>query len=154
MDVGRAEMIAKEQMTLWLTSDWKFRWSEAENEFGSCWEKKKEIVLSRPLTVLNDAEQVIDVILHEIAHALAGAAAGHGWRWMEKCRLVGARPERCYGEEVTTPKPRYAGVCAVHGVVSERRELGKQFLAKKVACGKCSPVYDARYALTWVDRRM
>lgn len=42
---------------------------------------------------------VRDTILHEIAHALAGHAAGHGPVWKGVCRRIGARPVRCGSEQ-------------------------------------------------------
>ena len=42
------------------------------------------------------SEDVEDVILHEIAHLIAGLKAGHNEAWKAACRMVGARPERLY----------------------------------------------------------
>lgn len=50
------------------------------------------ITLSRYLLVCSD-EQVRDTILHEVAHAMA-PADGHGYRWRQACRQIGASPER------------------------------------------------------------
>jgi hypothetical protein len=42
------------------------------------------------------AEKAIDTLRHEVAHAIAGHAAGHGPAWRAACRMVGANPERTY----------------------------------------------------------
>lgn len=39
-------------------------------------------------------EQAFDTLYHEVAHALAGHAAGHGPAWKAMCRKLGAQPER------------------------------------------------------------
>lgn len=36
-----------------------------------------------------------NTVLHEIAHAIAGHRAGHGFAWQAVARTIGARPERC-----------------------------------------------------------
>ena len=49
-----------------------------------CKEKEKVIQLGRHHAANDPPEQVTDTILHEIAHALAGTAAGHGPAWRSK----------------------------------------------------------------------
>lgn len=87
---------------------WTGALDNAERRFGICRPGRKEISLSRTLVSLNSEEEVLDTILHEIAHALAGIEhgdnCGHDERWQAICRRIGARPERCYdGEEVNAP---------------------------------------------------
>jgi len=55
----------------------------------------KKITLSRHYAVLLPEDEIRDVILHEIAHALAGHKAGHGPVWKAAARKVGAKPKRC-----------------------------------------------------------
>ncbi len=87
---------------------WKMSWDGAKKRFGFCNIDEKTISLSRPLTEANPEGEVLDTILHEIAHALAYLEhhedCGHDERWKAVCRRVGARPEACYGEdEVVMP---------------------------------------------------
>lgn len=50
------------------------------------------IIILRLRDVLgHGAKEVHETILHEIAHALAGPGAGHGPKWREMARRVGAR---------------------------------------------------------------
>lgn len=58
----------------------------------------EEIRLSKYLVEI-PREQVIDVILHEIAHVIAGHEAGHGPKWKAACIKVGANPRRLYEEK-------------------------------------------------------
>lgn len=88
---------------------WKMNWDDAKKRFGYCSIGKKVISLSRPLTEANPESEVLDTILHEIAHALASlehqADCGHDERWKAVCRRIGARPEACFGEdEVVMPE--------------------------------------------------
>ena len=88
---------------------WTGALDNAERRFGVCRPAKKEISISRTLAALNSGEEVLDTILHEIAHALADSIyrenCGHDERWKAICRQIGARPERCYdGDEVVSPE--------------------------------------------------
>ena len=63
---------------------WTFQWDSAKRRAGACKYSRKTITISRHYVALNLSERpddVIDTILHEIAHALAGWSAGHGPKW-------------------------------------------------------------------------
>lgn len=62
---------------------------------GDTWLAKK-ITLSRHYAVLLGEDEIRDVILHEIAHALAGHKAGHGPLFAAACRKVGTKAQRCF----------------------------------------------------------
>jgi len=91
---------------------WRGGLDEAVRRFGCCHLRERRITVSRHLAALNSDEEVLDTILHEIAHALAliehGQDCGHDGRWREIATRIGARPERCFdAEEVATPAGRY-----------------------------------------------
>ena len=68
---------------------WQVRWDHADNRAGACYYQHRCIVLSEVAMTqysLLDAEQVI---FHEIAHALTGAGAGHGKKWLETAQSLG-----------------------------------------------------------------
>jgi hypothetical protein len=101
---------------------WTMNWDEAGKRFGCCSVGKKVISLSRPLTEANPESEVVDTILHEIAHPLAdlehGEKCGHDERWKAVCRRIGARPEACYGDdEVVIPGARWVLAHAETGEV-------------------------------------
>ena len=72
---------------------WAFRFSAAESRLGECREREKVIRLSRRHAVNGEPREVRDTILHEIAHALAGAAARHGPAWKTVAKRLGATPK-------------------------------------------------------------
>lgn len=102
---------------------WTFEFDNAKRRFGVCRFRSKRIGLSKPLTEANDYVQVVDTILHEIAHAIAGHAAGHGPEWKKVCIRIGAKPERCYSSEDTTIiAGKYRAVCGACGKTHSRHK--------------------------------
>ena len=73
--------------------EWAFRFSAARGRLGECRERERLIRLSRRHAVDGDPREVRDTILHEIAHALAGAKARHGPAWKAAAKRVGAIPK-------------------------------------------------------------
>ena len=96
MNLYEAQEMAKTLMRSILDPTWKFEWNNRKGAFGVCNFSKKTIFLSRHFTQIENADHVRDTILHEIAHAIAGCAAGHGREWREAARRIGlADPTRC-----------------------------------------------------------
>src|SRR5689334_24415568 len=96
MDLMSAARLARELLDRFGLRSWRFRFDRAVRRFGCCHYTTATITLSAPLTVLNSEAEVRDTLLHEIAHAVAGKAAGHGPEWKKYAAAVGAKPERCY----------------------------------------------------------
>jgi hypothetical protein len=73
---------------------------------GLCRYGPRTVELSSPFVEHNPEEVVRDTLLHEVAHALAGRAAGHGPLWRAMCLRVGARSERL-SFEAAMPEGRW-----------------------------------------------
>ncbi len=116
-----------------LDKGWSFEFDTAKRRFGVCRYGTKRIGLSQPLTEANDEIQVVDTILHEIAHALVGHGHGHDSVWKAKCVEIGAKPERCYTEEDTTIiAGKYKAVCGACGKTFHRHKRVPR--GRRVAC--------------------
>lgn len=89
LDVARE---ARELMDKHGLDGWTFRFSAARQMIGLCKEQDRIIQLGRHHAANDPREQVTDTILHEIAHALAGAAVGHGPIWRNTAKRIGATP--------------------------------------------------------------
>lgn len=63
--------------------DWKVSFGSAHGRAGSCNFPKREIRLSLFLMAVRTREGTLDTIRHEVAHAIAGAGAGHGQEWKD-----------------------------------------------------------------------
>ena len=105
--VERLLAVAREALQLMdrhgLT-DWTIRFSAARRTIGLCKEKERFIQLGRHHAANDPPEQVTDTILHEIAHALAETAAGHGPAWRKIALEIGATPRA--GKPPTRRKTR------------------------------------------------
>ena len=86
---------ARALMNQYGLQNWRLRFNSAKKYMGKCDYEKNEISLSRFHSINQTHEQVTDLILHEIAHALAGLEAGHGPKWKEIAVQLGARPKAC-----------------------------------------------------------
>src|SRR5688572_8898033 len=86
--------------TLW-EEGWRFQWDAAVSRGGCCHYRKHLITLSKPIFAKpENRDNALNVILHEVAHALAGHAAGHGPAWMSIARRIGCDGRRCHSMEV------------------------------------------------------
>lgn len=118
MNLVDAQRLAEDNINQWLDESWTFSWNNRKRAFGVCVYSKKEIQLSRILTKQVDEEQVLDTILHEIAHALT-PGAGHGARWKAMARRVGATPKATCNAKVDVD-PKWVLVDTTSGNIIER----------------------------------
>ena len=155
MDLEAARLLTHELMSELLPlpdfADWRFEYDNAMRRFGSCDYDRSVITLSPTLVQMNSIRKVREIIVHEIAHALAGHGAGHGPRWKAIDLSLGGTGKRCYdqgGAEVVTPIPPFYGTCpnCGHVVTAWRR--------RKTACKRCCNQYnhgkfDPKYRFRW-----
>jgi SprT protein len=130
-----------------LPREWSFGFDRSKVRFGKCDYRHKRISLSRYLVEANQVEAVRETILHEIAHALAPRGAGHGPVWRSLAQSIGCNGSRCYGNEVQRPKPKFRGTCGGCGRVIYRHRR------TAIACGKCAPTYNPKFAFIWSHDR-
>lgn len=91
---------------------WTFQWSRSINAFGQCIPSDRRIRLSRVLVERNPPWEVLDCILHEIAHALTPGAS-HGPVWRAVAQRLGCDAGRCYAsDQVVGVRRRYVYSCA------------------------------------------
>lgn len=109
----------------------------------------KKITISKHYATVLTPEELHDVMLHEIAHALV-PDDDHGPRWKAAARKIGAQPVRCKAIEGVSPEPTVVGLCPQCGTM-----LGAQFrLPLKVwVCGKC-PVRNLSTAAVWYRKNV
>lgn len=116
---------------------WRFRFSVSKNRLGSCNHTQKEIILSAPISEINEVDSVKNTILHEIAHALVGGGQGHNYIWQQVCEEIGGIPERLSSNHIRV-KGKYRYICPKCGYI---REMYKKSRVKR-ACGECCKKYN------------
>lgn len=146
----KAKELATQLMARHGLTNWQFAFNANKRRAGVCRYPSRtrpgRIELSKHYVLRNPEHEVLDTILHEIAHALVGPGHGHDEVWKAKCAEVGARPERCYGEEVEMPKGRWRATCGGCG-----REHDRHRRPKRVTGWHCRKCGKDRGMLVWRD---
>ena len=88
---GVAEM-ARRLMDEHGLTGWTLAFVEAKRRLGDCHFGHRVIRISRTHALEGSDESIRNTVLHEIAHAVAGRAAGHGPLWKATARRIGATP--------------------------------------------------------------
>ena len=121
---------------------WTFGFDRAINRFGVTKFGPKRITISKGLTQANNEAVVKNVILHEIAHALAGPFCGHGSHWRKIALQIGCDGERVQ-RKAEHVKPKWVSTCPNgHRAFKNRR-------ARNVSCGRCSDTFNPAYRLVY-----
>lgn len=94
MNTYEAIKITRKELEKWGLSHWKVSLNNRlTRALGRCCYSTCTIELQDRYVKENEAPQVLDTIRHEVAHALAGHKAGHGYEWKMWAIKVGANPE-------------------------------------------------------------
>jgi predicted SprT family Zn-dependent metalloprotease len=105
----------------------------------------EKIVLSKEFMKILPEDEIRDVILHEIAHALAPFNAYHDIRWQVIAKRIGAEPVACKATSISPPGA-YKAICP-NGHESEQYRLPRK---RVYTCGRCSPrVFNPRVVLSY-----
>jgi len=86
-------------------------------------------------------DKVLNTILHEMAHIIAGREAGHGPAWKDACRRLGMSEKditRCGDakDNALAPKHKWHGICPACGVIIKRHKLTKKARTGYHVCAK------------------
>ena len=115
-----------------LKAGWQFAFDLAPVRGGSCRYSDQQITLSVTYCLKASKEEIVNTILHEIAHAIVGPEHGHDATWKAAARRIGCTAERCHSVQHTSP--RWYGRCGC-GQQWERQRLSLR--ARTSRCGKC-----------------
>lgn len=132
-----------------LDPSWTFAFDNAKRRAGACDYARQRITLSRYLTARYDDETNRQTLLHEVAHALAGARAGHGAVWTRTARGLGYTGGVTHHGETATELAPWVGVCPAGHVAYRHRKT-----TRATSCAKCSRHFDERFLFTWTRREI
>jgi predicted SprT family Zn-dependent metalloprotease len=144
MELEHTKQLASKLMTKHdlLSKGWKFIFDNARMRVGNCRYRTKTISISKNYIPKLNEEEVIDVLLHEIAHALVGKKQGHGYVWKKTAIEIGCNGLRLYHGQANV-EAKYKGTCPTCGRVIKRHRR------KRISCGRCSRNFDAKHLFVW-----
>lgn len=147
-DLQRVTVWANALIALHLDPDvWSFGFDHAKRRAGLCNFTAKRITVSRYLAVRYEDDDIHQVLLHEVAHALAGPDAGHGAAWKRVANELGYVGGRLLDGGAAAELAPWQGVCPNgHEHFRYRQPTRTQ------SCGKCSRGFNPRYAIDWQKR--
>ncbi|MDM7884582.1 SprT-like domain-containing protein [Curtobacterium sp. RHCKG23] len=127
--------------------DWTFAFDHAKTRAGQCDFARRRVTVSRHIAARVSADDVEQVLLHEVAHALAGPRAGHGPVWRRTAAAIGYTGSRLYDGPIASELAPWVGTCpAGHEHVRYRTPT------RPLACARCSRRFDGRNLITWQRR--
>lgn len=115
--------------------DWSVRFDRSIRRVGVCHEKSRMISFSSWGVETRELDSLDSTIIHEVAHALAGAARGHDEVWRRTAKYLGdPDPTRVAKGKMHKPPNMYEAHCPDHGYLDFRVRRPQSPLY----CKKCS----------------
>jgi predicted SprT family Zn-dependent metalloprotease len=148
-DLQRVTVWANALIAHHLDPEWSFAFDSAKRRAGLCDYRNKRISLSRYLAARYDDDTNHQTLLHEVAHALAGHAAGHGPQWKRIARELGYVGGTTHHGETATELAPWVGVCPSGHVVYRHRRP-----TRALSCTRCAPRFDRRFVIAWTRREI
>lgn len=128
-------------------TEWSFGFDNAKTRAGLCNYTNKHISVSKYLAARYEDDEIHQVLLHEIAHAIAGVRSGHGARWKAVAAGLGYEGKRLHSGAIADELAPWVGRCpAGHQHYRYRQPT------RALACGRCSRRFDAAFAIAWEKR--
>ena len=113
-------------------TDWGVILSKSRYWYGLCVYEPKRIELSMPFLDVASDNEVVEVIKHEVGHAIAGNEAAHSGKWMNATARIGGNPSRCSPVKL---KPRWNIHCEECGELMRGWNVQKDLSG--YTCCKC-----------------
>jgi predicted SprT family Zn-dependent metalloprotease len=135
----KAEQVARILMAKHGLTNYSFSWMRAKRICGLCsyprYNRCGVISLSHYYVANNSEADIVDTILHEIAHALSPGAK-HGPAWQSTCVKIGARPQRLADSSVVMPKGNLVAECQCCGRIYRKHRLRSGWTYHCSYCGR------------------
>ncbi len=152
MNKYEALHLLRAQLRAYGLNDWIAQLDNAKRRQGVCKYSKKTISLSSDFVSLNTQDEVLQVIYHEVAHALAGHAAGHGYQWLKVARGLGYKNGKYASDTSEKPAPKWIGACPKCNWKCGRHRLTEK--TRRGGCPKCRPFTILQWRENWAGERV
>jgi len=141
--------VAENLIAAHLDAGWSFAFDNAKRRAGACHFASQRITMSRYLVARFSDEENRQVLLHEIAHALAGPRAAHGPAWKRIARGLGYTGGVTHHGETAVELAPWVGTCPAGHVAYRHRRA-----TRAMSCAKCARTFDERHLFTWRRREI
>ncbi len=122
-------LIREHEKNSGLEAGWKFAFDLAPARAGICRYTEKQITVSVTYCQKASKAEIVNTILHEIAHAIVGPNHGHDAVWKAVAKRIGCTAERCHRVQHTPP--RWSGKCGCG------KQWKRQRLSQRTRTGLC-----------------
>lgn len=147
-DLGRVRRWADALIALHLDPAlWTFGFDNAKTRAGLCNYSLHRITVSRYLAARYGDDEIHQILLHEVAHAMAGQRAGHGPKWRSIARDLGYEGKRLHSGSVADELAPWVGRCP-NGHVHFRYRRP----ARTLSCGTCARGFSKAFLIEWERR--
>ncbi|MEY4366727.1 MAG: hypothetical protein RLZ28_142 [Actinomycetota bacterium] len=123
---------------------WGFRFDNGKRRAGQCNYTERVISISKHLVEHHPLEEVQQVVIHEIAHALCGKDAGHGPLFKKQAATLGYRGRNFSGREIAAAEASWVGHCRAGHVHYRYRKP-----TRALSCGLCSKTFSRSNQIEW-----
>jgi predicted SprT family Zn-dependent metalloprotease len=153
MDLVAVERTAKRLMTQHglISKGWVFGFDRATSRLGATHFRTKKITLSRHMAAVANEAKVVEVILHEIAHALLPPSAKHGADWKALAKAFGipakASTTNPYIQATASSSKVVRGVKVGDRLRLPNREVLTVYKIARTRCHAVSETTGKRYAV-------
>lgn len=126
---------------------WSFRWDNAKRRAGLCDYQDKAISISSYYAQVHSIDETLQVVLHEVAHAMVGHGEGHGKKWKDTAASIGYRADKFTGREIAESFAPWVGTCPKGHVLYRYRRP-----TSPLSCGRCSKTFSKANLIEWQSR--
>lgn len=141
MDLGKLADVAAQKLAEYGLTGWTFGLADTRRRLGACKHRQRRIEVSEYYARNNPDAAVLDTLLHEVAHAIAGPAAGHGPVWKAVAVRVGATPRACDDSPATVVQPGdWRTTCPACNRTHHRYKRPKALTGYRCKCPARSPL--------------
>lgn len=127
--------------------NWQFGFDSAKRRAGLCNYTNQTITISRYLVDIHTIDESMQVVLHEVAHAMCGKREGHNKKWLATAKSIGYRAERFTGKEIAEETASWIGTCKNGHTHYRYRQP-----SRPLACGLCGRGFMRANLITWQHR--
>lgn len=146
-ELDRVRRWADALIALHLDPTWTFGFDTAKTRAGLCNYTERRITVSRYLAARYEDDEIHQVLLHEVAHAIAGTRAGHGPRWKKVAAELGYEGKRLHDGAIANELAPWVGTCPAGHLHYRYRQP-----TRPLSCGRCSRRFSPAHAISWQKR--